>query len=182
MKPEHTSSIRRKAAVVLAFAGSAACADNIPTAVPSVDSKHVSAASTASSNDYMVINLGVLSTDLSHPALSTAYDINASGTVVGESTDNDFRTLAFIWKRETGMSALDRSCPTPSSSRANAINDAGWVVGQSMGRAALWKPGECATYLLPEYAYSMAWDVNNDGVIVGAYRTVGTDDHAFRLA
>ena len=182
MKPERTSSILRKAAVVLAFAGSVACADNIPTAVPSVDSKHLSAASTAASNDYMVINLGVLSTDLSHPALSTAYDINASGTVVGESTDNDFRTLAFIWRRETGMSALDRSCPTPSSSRANAINDAGWVVGQSSGRAVLWKPGECATYLLPEYAYSMAWDVNNDGVIVGAYRTVGNDDHPFRWA
>ena len=143
MKPASTSSIRRKAAVVLASAGSVACADNIPTAVPSVDSKHLSAASTAASNDYMVINLGVLSTDLSHPALSTAYDINASGTVVGESTDNDFRTLAFIWKKgETGMSALDRSCPTPSSSRANAINDAGWVVGESMGRAALWKPGD----------------------------------------
>jgi probable HAF family extracellular repeat protein len=182
MKPERTFSIRRKAAVVLAFAGSVACADNIPTAVPSVASRHLYAGSTAASNDYMVINLGVLSADLSHPALSTAYDINASGTVVGESTDNDFRTLAFIWKRETGMSALDRSCPTPSSSRANAINDAGWVVGQSSSRAALWKPGECATYLLPDNVYSMAWDVNNDGVIVGAYRTVGGDiiDHAFR--
>jgi len=125
MQPERTSSILRKAAVVLAFAGSVACGDNIPTAVPSVDSKHLSAASTAASNDYMVINLGVLSTDLSHPALSTAYDINAARTVVGESTDNDFRTLAFIWKSETGMVALDRSCPTPSSSRASG----GPVVG-----------------------------------------------------
>ena len=184
MKPARTSSISRKAIVVFAFAGTIACADDAPTAVPSVNPTHLSAASTAASNDYMVINLGVLSTDLAHPALSTAYDINASGTVVGQSTDNDFRTLAFIWKRETGMSALDRSCPTPSSSRANAINDAGWVVGQSMGRAALWKPGECAHFLFPEYVRSMAWDVNNDGIIVGQYQSGASDvmDRAFRWA
>lgn len=181
MKPEHTSSIRRKAAVVLAFAGSVACADNIPTAVPSVASRHQYASSTAASDDYMAIDLGVLSADPSRPALSIAHDINASGTVVGESTDDDFQTVAFIWARETGMSKLGRLCPSHSSSRANAINDAGWVVGESMGRAVLWKHGECATYLFPENIHSMASDVNNEGVVVGGYQSIGSDiiDRAF---
>jgi probable HAF family extracellular repeat protein len=183
MKPEHSFSIRRKAAVVVAFAGSVACADNVPTAVPSVASR-LYAGSTAASDDYMAIDLGVLSSDPSRPALSVAHDINASGSVVGESTDEHSRTVAFIWVRETGMRALGHPCPIPSYGRANAINDAGWVVGESMGRAALWKPGECATFLFPENIQSSAFDVNNDGVIVGAYKGIGSDilDRPFRWA
>jgi probable HAF family extracellular repeat protein len=132
----------------------------------------------------MAIDLGVLSTRPSEPAASIAHDINAAGTVVGESTDDDSRTIAFIWARETGMRSLGRLSPGHSYSRANAINDAGWVVGESAAHAALWKPGEHVAYLLPEDVQSVALGVNNDGVVVGVYRGTGSDymNRGFRWA
>jgi probable HAF family extracellular repeat protein len=117
----------------------------------------------------MAIDLGVLSVHPSEPAASIAYDINASGTVVGQSTDDDRRTVAFTWARETGMRSLGRLSAGHSYSTANAINDAGWVVGVSGGHAVLWKPGEHGIYLAPNELPSSAQDVNNDGVVVGTF-------------
>jgi probable HAF family extracellular repeat protein len=174
MKTECTSSICRTAtALVAAVAASVACADGVPTSIPAVPPSQLSASSTLASDGYMAIDLGVVSVHVSEPAASIAHDINASGTVVGESTDNDLRTSAFIWSKETGMRSLGRLSPGHSFSIANAINDAGWVVGESMNHAVLWKPGEEGTYLLEYDVQSVAFDVNNDGVVVGVYRAPG---------
>lgn len=174
MKTDCTSSICRTAtALVAAVAASIACADDVPTSVPAVAASQLSASSTFTSDGYMAIDLGVVSVHVSEPAASIAHDINASGTVVGESTDNDLRTSAFIWSKETGMRSLGRLSPGHSYSIANAINDAGWVVGESTNHAALWKPGEEGTYLLEYDVQSVALDVNNDGVVVGVYRAPG---------
>lgn len=170
MKTECTSSIRRTAAaVVLVVASGGACAGDGPSSLAPVAPRQLSARSTLTADDYTAIDLGVLSAHPSEPAASIAHDINASGTVVGESTDDDFRTSAFIWSPETGMRSLGRLSLGHSYSRANAINDAGWVVGESGGHAALWKPGAAGMYLVPNELPSSAKGVNNDGVIVGTF-------------
>jgi len=174
MKTERTSWICRTAiALVAVVAASVACADDTPTSIPAVPPSQRSANSALASDGYMAIDLGVVSVHVSEPAASIAHDINASGTVVGESTDNDLRTSAFVWSKETGMRSLGRLSPGHSYSIANAINDAGWVVGESTNHAALWKPGEDGTYLLEYDVQSVALDVNNDGVVVGVYRAPG---------
>src|SRR6478672_11294322 len=148
------SICRTTAAVALVLV--AACHADAPTSIPAPSAIHPSASSAQTSDDYMAIDLGVLSAHPSEPAASIAHDVNASGTVVGESTDDDSRTIAFIWARETGMRSLGRLSPGHSYSRANAINDAGWVVGESAAHATLWKPGEHIAYLLPEDVQSVA--------------------------
>jgi probable HAF family extracellular repeat protein len=66
-----------------------------------------------------------------------------------------------------------------SDSAAYAINDAGWIVGQSNGIATLWANGQTISLgTLPGFATSKADGINNDGQIVG-FDTNGNQAEAF---
>src|SRR5207253_1359102 len=67
--------------------------------------------------------------------LSTA--LNRSGEVVGSSTTSTGDQHAFAWTQAGGMIDLG-TLPGATYNRANAVNDAGQVVGLSGNHAVLW--------------------------------------------
>lgn len=107
---------------------------------------------------------------------SVAYGINASGQVVGYSTDNSADGAATLWNgsTETDLGVL----PGGISSQANGINDAGQVVGYSINftlgtqDATLWTGGQVLdlnslVFRLPSYiTLFSAVAINNKGQIV----------------
>ncbi len=93
-----------------------------------------------------------------------AKDINASGQIVGSSNSH-----AILWS-EGNMIDLDPI--SGKRSEAEAINDAGQIVGTSSAwgnaRACLWSDGTMTNLgVLPGYAASDAMDINSNGQVVG---------------
>jgi probable HAF family extracellular repeat protein len=70
---------------------------------------------------------------------SSAFDINAAGTVVGEATGADGRH-AFVWNEGSGMVALDPLVLNLGGLKlleADAINEAGQIAGVAWDPVAL---------------------------------------------
>lgn len=176
---------------------------------------------TAPAGEYEVLDLGDLGGDAS------AADVNASGLVVGTSRTGATRPEldlpterfqeAFVWDpttgRMTGLGALDVGCspgsaawcdeegveilPEVVDSGANALNDAGVVVGWSgtvdctepmMCRATRWdvttgEIDDLGTLAGDDVDLldvgSVAHDVNEAGLIVGRSTTGTGEHHAF---
>ena len=154
-----------------------ACSDSTPTAVSSAPRSLPAASFAITSQSFTATDLGTLGG--TSTSSSIAHDINSAGTVVGESSTPGSKTLAFIWTRQAGMTSLGLASATDAFSRANAINNAGWIVGASGSRPVLWKPGQQAIYLEPSGYEGTATDINNNGVVVGIYERNGLL-HGFR--
>jgi probable HAF family extracellular repeat protein len=112
-------------------------------------------------------------------SISFAYGVNSSGQVVGTADfPGDEGRDAFLWDNTNGLQDLH----LPGS--ANAINDAGQIVGFS-GHAFLYSDGQVTDLgTLPGFRFgSAAAAINNSGQIVG--EALGGDilhDHAFVYA
>ena len=111
---------------------------------------------------------------------TTAHDINASGQIVGHSLLPPPANTngSWIWSASTGFQRIT-PFPGGSSGSANAINDAGQVVGWVNA------PGGTVAYLwteaggmvnlgkLADAFTCMAEDINNQGVVTGRCFTPG---------
>src|SRR3982750_3808511 len=116
----------------VACAACAACAD-LPPASSGTGRGPDAPSRDAAVSDVIVavrepIDLGNLTTQPGTLG-SMAWDVNATGWVVGEAHTAMGATRAFVWKPGSGMENLGTLRPTDTFSRAEAINDAGWVVG-----------------------------------------------------
>jgi probable HAF family extracellular repeat protein len=115
-----------------------------------------------------------------------AYAINNSGVVVGiserENAAGDFRNHAFRWTANSGMKALGAE---HDNSWAYDVNDAGWVVGAagmpSHEHAYVWDPsGNGIDIGTLGGGYSIAYAINNAGVVIGESELTNGGWHAFR--
>jgi RHS repeat-associated protein len=121
-----------------------------------------------------------------------AFDINAAGTVVGKSLAADWLYHAWRWSGTGPMVSLEAQLPLGTPSSAQAINDAGTIVGfhtledgahafrhgaagfEDLGNigdngAGVWVWGQYVQGTLP-------YDINNAGDFVGFY----TREHKVR--
>lgn len=108
--------------------------------------------------------------------VSTAYGINSSDQVVGWSMVASEVHHAFIWSQSTGMIDLNTwGAPCAGASEAEAINDAGAVVGACDGRPVMWSPGRGMQELgTPDGGdQGRAYDVNSKGQVVGTFGYIG---------
>ncbi len=123
---------------------------------------------------------------------STAYDINDSGQVVGESNKTIYgpNSRAFLWNSTSGMQ--DLGTLGGLSSVAYGINNPGQVVGSSetsisnseqvVGefRAFLWDSTSGMQDLGTLGGFgSNAYDINDSGQVIGTAGTIEGDTHAF---
>lgn len=120
-----------------------------------------------------------------------AQDINNNDRVVGYSNPTPGAQHAFSWTLAGGI--VDLGTLGGSISAANAVNDAGVIVGwaanaSSSLRAALWDPVDGVLDLNDNVEDLTGWDtlkeahdINASGQIVGWGTTVGGDKHAFLL-
>ena len=97
--------------------------------------------------------------------------INAQGEIVG--TVEFFETTSVKWT--DGVAQILPAPPNASSRNPHAINDAGWVVGDSTpgGQAVEWDPLLRVRLLPLQASQSTATDVNNCGTVTGT--RVGDD-------
>jgi probable HAF family extracellular repeat protein len=130
----------------------------------------------------VMTDLGTLPTG----STSRAFGLNDFGQVVGFAFDGSAsggaHNHAFLW--ENGV--MTDIFPEPAHSVANAINNAGQVVGQhNLNRAFLWQDG---TFIeLGGFGGSNSWgyalDINDEGQVVGSsFVNNGSDglsQHAF---
>lgn len=103
----------------------------------------------------------------------TAYAMNNSGVVVGETT---FRAIR--WTRATGVQLIPAGPSGLEPVRANGVNSAGLVVGETDLDGFVYDPASGATTELPQTAgqlYTTANDVNDRGSVVGQLQA-GPDD------
>jgi probable HAF family extracellular repeat protein len=106
--------------------------------------------------------------------------INNLGQVVGASRDTIGYDHAFVWNKDSGWRGLDP--PDVDYGWANSINDAGVIVGELFGEAALWQTdGQIIRLGHLGGQYSDAFGVNSAGDVVGlsALDLVGLQQHAF---
>lgn len=107
-----------------------------------------------------------------------ALGVNASGRVVGQSTDASGRGYAVVWpSNEPGAAPQDLGNLGAGNSAALGINNAGLVVGHSNGRAFLYENGRMVDlasltptvpgHQLPIWQLYEASRINNAGRIVG---------------
>lgn len=120
-----------------------------------------------------IIDLGTLS-----GTLSEAHGINRSGQVVGSSYAVG-GTHAFVWENGS-MTDLGTLHDGGASSVANAINDAGQIVGSGGSSAFLWEDGVMTDLgtLAGGPGISNANAINNAGQIVGLSYKDDTTYHA----
>jgi len=109
--------------------------------------------------------------------------INSSGQVVGASRDAVGNDHAFVWEKASGWRNLNP--PGMNYGWANGINDAGVIVGELFGQAAMWKTNGQIHYLGDLGGqYSDAFAVNAVGDVVGlsSLDPIGLHQHAFVLS
>ena len=111
-----------------------ACIPNVPTQDPFLWE-----------NGKGMTDLGSLGGDCGWP-----YALNNRGAVVGDSTPpGDAYTLPFLWTKEAGIQALSTTARGSLGGEAEAINDAGQVVGYGQNDteafALLWEKGRTKT-------------------------------------
>lgn len=106
---------------------------------------------------------------------SEAAAINASGTVVGTSSDggDTFTERAFSWTESGGFEPVPVDVPGYPHSAASDVNASGQVVGQAFDSTAngpgfLYTPGEGTTELSPGIYYGAnPAAINDAGTVVG---------------
>ena len=112
---------------------------------------------------------------------SLAYDVNRAGHVVGASNTSDATASGwhgFLWTAAGGMEDL-------GSGSANAINNAGQVVGSNgdgfgcNGHAFLWTASGGMVDLGTLGGSSCAYDINDAGQVVGESYTASGAQRAF---
>ncbi len=107
---------------------------------------------------------------------STARGINSSGQVVGWSMVANEELHAFIWTAATGMVDLNTwGSPCAGASQAEAISDAGLVVGACEGRPVIWSQTQGMRELRTPDGGSQgsAHDINSQGHVVGTFGNIG---------
>jgi probable HAF family extracellular repeat protein len=122
---------------------------------------------------------------------STATDLNERGDVVGYTGKEGYARgatvqqpgRAVLWRSGGKISALP-SLPGAQESRAEAINNAGQIVGTSGGRAVLWQNGRVLDLNahIPKdsgWVLKAATAVNNRGWIAGRGTKDGTPSSFF---
>jgi probable HAF family extracellular repeat protein len=116
---------------------------------------------------------------------ATAYAINKSGVVVGESETSSCFEEAVLWRNGSvnDLGSLGSGCGVASD-----INDDGQVVGQSLiqsgeaWHAFLWANGAMRDLGTLGGPQSTASGINSFGQVVGTSGTSGGGDHAFLWA
>jgi len=108
-------------------------------------------------------------------ALSTAFGINDFGWVVGTSTTESEEGHAYLWQNGN-MTDL-------GIGGAEAINNSGQIVGRFPANfpyhAVLWQNGTMTDLGTLGGNYSIAYDINDSGWVVGNSTTASGDNHAF---
>ena len=131
---------------------------------------------------YEAVDLGTLG------QRSKAFDLNASGAVVGESF-NGSQLRGFVWEEGSSagvvsnpqMSDLGAAIEIVGSSSARAINDANDIVGYaqfagfSFSHGARWDAGSVSDLDTLQSEFSRAYDINTLGQAVGVYDLNGQD-------
>jgi probable HAF family extracellular repeat protein len=113
--------------------------------------------------------------DLGRPGFTVAWDVNASGVVVGRSKDVDGNPRACRW---TDAQASDLGClPGHLYSDAQRINDLGEIAGISRSAddlklPVIWQEGEISE-LPSALPIDRVWGLNNRGTIIGRHDVGG---------
>ena len=116
----------------------------------------------------------------------SVYGLNNAGVAVGNSYTNDVGYVATRWI-SSGGSPLD-AAPDRKWSTAFAVNDSGAIVGQSsQGRgwydsptmATLWQDGTKTSLGSLGGNFSLAYNINNSGVVVGWSQLTGSTSNSY---
>ena len=110
-----------------------------------------------------------------------AYDINSAGYIVGMRQTAGGELRAFVWSPVSPnaiLGTMQDLAPNGSPSYANAINDAGQIVGEStrwrgVSEATIWTPdgnGYSSKYF---GSNTYPKDINNAGFVVGSSDATG---------
>lgn len=95
-------------------------------------------------------------------SVTKAWDINASGEIVGSSQDANGKTRAFRWTKKDGM--VDLGLDSEFESIAVAINDAGVIVGLHYPLIPFYRDAKGAFVKLPQNVARVGGTSNLSGV------------------